>query len=165
MDSKIAKEVARLPQMTPEELRLRYAQAFGEPTRTGNKEWLIKRIAWRLQALVEGDLSERARSRAKELACDADLRLSPPQPSRNRSRSASELTETPGRPRDPRLPPPGTTLVRKYKGQSVHVKVLRHGFEYRGTTFDSLSAVARVVTGTHWNGILFFRLNRKGGKS
>ena len=126
MDSKITKEVARLPYMTPQELRVRYAEVFGEPTRTGNKEWLIKRIAWRLQALVEGDLSERARNRAKELACDADLRLSPPQPSR--SRAASELTETPGRPRDPRLPPPGTTLVRKYKGQSVQVKVLRHGF-------------------------------------
>jgi hypothetical protein len=51
---------------------------FGEATRAGNKSWLIKRIAWRLQALAEGDLSERARQRAKELANDADLRLSPP---------------------------------------------------------------------------------------
>jgi hypothetical protein len=165
MDSKIAKEVARLPHMTPEKLRRRYAQVFGEPTRTGNKAWLIKRIAWRLQALAEGDLSERARNRARELACDADLRLSPPQPTRSRSQAAAELIAIPAHRSDPRLPPPGSILVRKYKGQSVQVKVLHQGFEYRGTTFESLSAVAKVITGTHWNGMLFFRLNRKGGKS
>jgi hypothetical protein len=165
MDSKIAKAVARLPHMTPEELRLRYAEVFGEPTRTGNKGWLIKRIAWRLQALAEGDLSERARNRARELACDADLRLSLPRPSKRRSRAASELIASPARRTDHRLPPPGSILIRKYKGQSVQVKVLNEGFEYRGTTFESLSAVAKVVTGTHWNGLLFFGLNRKGGRS
>src|SRR5262249_32672437 len=47
-------------------------------TRTGNKAWLVKRLAWRLQALTEGDLSARARRRAADLAQDADLRLSPP---------------------------------------------------------------------------------------
>jgi hypothetical protein len=51
---------------------------IGEIRSEVNKSWLIKRIAWRLQALAEGDLSERARQRAKELANDADLRLSPP---------------------------------------------------------------------------------------
>jgi len=50
----------------------------GEPTGVTNKGWLCKRLAWRLQALAEGDLSERARRRASELACDADLRLLPP---------------------------------------------------------------------------------------
>src|SRR5713101_10072726 len=74
----VAKEVAALEAMSVGELRAKYAQVFGEETRVGNKAWLNKRVIWRLQALAEGDLSERARRRAAELAQDADLRLSPP---------------------------------------------------------------------------------------
>jgi hypothetical protein len=165
MDSMIAKEVTRLLHLSPKDLRLRYAELFAECTHTGNKGWLIKRIAWRLQALAEGDLSERARDRARELACDADLRLSPPEPIKIPLCAVAELLGTPSIQSDPRLPPPGSTLVRKYKGQAVRVKVLSQGFEYHGITYESLSAVAQAITGTHWNGILFFRLNRKGGKS
>ncbi len=61
-------------------------------------------------------------------------------------------------PRDERLPLPGATVAREYKGQSVEVKVLRGGFLYAGDVYRSLSAVARAVTGTHWNGYHFFRL-------
>lgn len=78
MPVNIAKEVAALERMTVRELRLRYAEVFNEETKAGNKAWLIKRIAWRLQSLEEGDISERARQRAAELANDADVRLSPP---------------------------------------------------------------------------------------
>lgn len=60
------------------ELKERYAELFGEETRTHNRAWLFKRIAWRIQSLAEGDLSERAKQRAAQLAHDADLRLSPP---------------------------------------------------------------------------------------
>jgi hypothetical protein len=63
---------------------------------------------------------------------------------------------------DGRLPPPGTVLSRPYKGGTVQVQVLAHGFEYRGEVFRSLSAVARAVTGSHCNGFLFFRLNTPG---
>src|SRR6476619_2697730 len=76
----VDQELAALPRLSVADLRCRYAQVFGETTRVGNKAWLVKRIAWRLQALAEGDLSERARRRAGELANDADLRLSPPRP-------------------------------------------------------------------------------------
>src|SRR5438132_6127556 len=78
MTQNIDHEIASLQAMTGAKLRVRYAEVFGEPTRAGHKTWLVKRIAWRLQALAEGDLSERARQRAHELANDADLRLSPP---------------------------------------------------------------------------------------
>jgi hypothetical protein len=78
MDLNIAREVAALRRMTVKELRSRYAEVFGEPTNGNHKVWLTRRIAWRLQALAEGDLSERARRRAAELANDADLRLNPP---------------------------------------------------------------------------------------
>ena len=74
----VDKEVAVLQRMAVGQLREKYAEVFGEPTRTGNKVWLVKRIVWRMQALVEGDISERARRRAAELANDADLRTSDP---------------------------------------------------------------------------------------
>jgi hypothetical protein len=74
----LAKEVAQLGKLGTADLRARYAEVFGEPTRSGNRPWLVKRIAWRLQALAEGGLSDRAKQRAEELAQDADLRLRPP---------------------------------------------------------------------------------------
>ena len=71
----VARELAALQRMTVKQLREKYAEVFGETTTTGNKVWLVRRVTWRLQALAEGDLSDRAKARAAELACDADLRL------------------------------------------------------------------------------------------
>src|SRR5262249_60181483 len=71
-------EIAALQRLTFKQLRARYAEVYGEGTSASNRAWLIKRIAYRLQVLAEGDLSERARRRAAELANDADLRLYPP---------------------------------------------------------------------------------------
>ena len=60
----IDKEVALLERMTVGQLRQRFEETWGEPTNTRNKQWLLKRIAWKMQANIEGDISERARSRA-----------------------------------------------------------------------------------------------------
>jgi Protein of unknown function (DUF2924) len=152
----IVNEVATLQRLTVGQLRQRFAELFGETTQASNRTWLIKRIAWRLQALAEGDLSQRARRRATELARDADLRLNPPQ----RKATATTATPEPVRipaPVDHRLPTPGTILTRPYKGQLVQVQVLTDGFAYAGHVFPSLSAVAKAVTGTHCNGFHFFR--------
>jgi len=74
----LATEIAALPRLRVSELRIKFAEVCGEPTPSHNKIWLVKRIAWRLQARAEGDLSERARKRAAELIADADMRLSAP---------------------------------------------------------------------------------------
>ena len=160
MPADVGPEVAALGQMTVAELRQRYAQVFGEATRAGHRTWLIKRIAWRLQARAEGDLSERARRRAAELANDADLRLSPPRS--NPSPTGKHLPALPllDKP-DQRLPPPGSVLARPYKGRMLHVRVLSDGFEYEGTIYRSVSAVTKAVTGSHCNGFFFFRLARR----
>ena len=79
MELNIVNEVAALQRLSVAQLRQRFAELFGETTKASNRTWLVKRILWRMQALAEGDLSERARRRAAELACDADLRLNPPQ--------------------------------------------------------------------------------------
>jgi hypothetical protein len=155
-------ELAVLPRLTVADLRCRYAQVFGEATRVGNKAWLVKRIAWRLQALAEGDLSERARQRAAGLANDADLRLSPPRPAPTLPVAVADRpARLPGK-RNDRRPPVGTILTRPYKGTTVQVRVLEHGFVHRGTIYPSLSAVAKAITGSHCSGYLFFRLLPKG---
>jgi Protein of unknown function (DUF2924) len=155
-------ELAVLPRLTVADLRCRYAQVFGEATRVGNKAWLVKRIAWRLQALAEGDLSERARQRAAGLANDADLRLSPPRPAPTIPVAVADRpARLPGK-RNDRRPPVGTILTRPYKGTTVQVRVLEHGFVHRGTIYPSLSAVAKAITGSHCSGYLFFRILPKG---
>src|SRR2546421_1003202 len=70
--------IAALQRLTMQELRCRYAELFGETTAAKNRTWVLRRVAWRLQCLAEGDLSERARQRAAELASDADLRIITP---------------------------------------------------------------------------------------
>jgi hypothetical protein len=160
----IAKEVAAMRRMTMNELRARYAEAFGETTNANNRAWLVKRIAWRLQARAEGGLSERARARATELADDADLRLSPPKAPAVSAAPERTVTLALKFDNDHRLPPPGSILTRNYKGESLQVKVLEDGFEFEGKTFKTLSAVAKAITGSHCNGFHFFRLNREAAR-
>ncbi|HUG71612.1 MAG TPA: DUF2924 domain-containing protein [Pirellulaceae bacterium] len=128
------------------------------------KDWLIKRIIYRMQALAEGDLSERARQRAAELANDADLRRKPPKSPttkpENATRTKTAKLRTGG---ESRVPLPGSTITRVYKGETIEVQVLSAGFEYEGEVYKSLSAVAKKITGSHCNGYLFFRLAKKGG--
>lgn len=58
--------------------------------------------------------------------------------------------------RDPRLPMPGTILTKEYDGKRIDVRVLENGFEYNNQQYRSLSAIAREITGTSWNGFVFF---------
>lgn len=159
MTQSLSSRIATLEHMTPAGLRAVYAEVFGEPSRSNNKRWLIRRIAWRMQAQAEGGLSERARARAAELARDEDLRVRPPT-DRGPSLGATLRTVTGAVvPRtDRRLPVAGTVLVRKYKGVDHRVTVLAEGFEYEDVVYRSLSAVAHAISGSHWNGYGFFGL-------
>jgi hypothetical protein len=158
----IAKEVAALGRLTVKDLRAKHVEIFGEATRSGNKDWLRKRIAWRIQANASGDLSERARRRADELANDADLRTTAPKDTQVAITTTASVAFR-GFDHDSRLPMPGAILRRPYKGREVVARVLPRGFEYEGEVYRTLSAVARAVTGTHWNGYHFFDL--KPGKN
>jgi hypothetical protein len=170
MSANVAQEIANLPRQTVAQLRGRFAEVFGETTNANNKSWLIKRIAWRLQAVAEGALSERARQRAAALANEADLRLSPPKPRRVRHpgevriKSKDQADSSTPAEGGCRLPMPGAILTRLYKGQQLHVTILEQGFAFEGKVYGSLSAVAKAITGSHCNGFLFFRLRQDGGK-
>jgi hypothetical protein len=165
MSLNVEKELSALQKMTHRELREKYADVFGEESRSGHKAWLVKRIIWRMQANAFGDLSERARQRALELANDADLRMKAPPTKKVLQTSGPVVKSKIAFATDHRLPLPGTVLTRRYKGEDVQVAVLPNGFQWNGEMYGSLSSVAKAITGTHTNGYLFFRLGDTGGKA
>jgi hypothetical protein len=107
----LVNEVTALQRLSVGQLRQRFPEEFGEATPSSNRTWLIKHIAWRLQALAEGDLSERARRRAEELARDADLRLNARRTKATTTTPLSEPASIPT-PVDQRLPSPGSRSLR-----------------------------------------------------
>jgi hypothetical protein len=161
MNHEIEREVGRLHQMATGEICERYSQLFGERARSRHRPYLIRRIAWRLQALAEGDLSERARRRAEELANDAEVRVTPPRPFGPRPEPSVDSPVVATVPTDRRLPAPGMAIVRQYKGQTLRVLVTPDGLEFDGKRYKTISAVARAITGSHVNGYRFFKLGRE----
>ena len=161
----IEKEVALMQLMSVGELRQKYGEVFRESTNARNKVWLIKRIAWRMQANVEGDLSERARKRAMEIANDADIRMMPPRERKPATKKPeSSLVQVPVKSNAGQTLAVGQSLVRKYKGQNIVVLVKADGFEWQGQSFRSLTGVAKAITGKHWNGFNFFRVGAEKAK-
>jgi hypothetical protein len=156
VDDSVRMQIENLRNLKINELRTRYRDLFGEASPSSNRAHLFRRIAWRLQTQAKGDLSERARQRAVELANDLDLRLRAPH---SFWREIERNGEIPNR--DPRLPPAGTVVERVYQGQTLRVTVLSSGFEYQGRHYASLSAIAYRVTGTRWNGFHFFGLKQE----
>jgi hypothetical protein len=102
-------ELNRLRQMSPAQLRDKYLELFGEPSRSGNKDFLFKRLAWRIQSLSEGSLSDRARQRAAELARDADIRMTVLKPPKLSAGTESTVQPIPIR-RNNLLPVPGSGI-------------------------------------------------------
>jgi hypothetical protein len=156
LDPELEKEIERLRHSKVKALQERYRELFGEDSPSSNRAHLFRRIAWRLQARGTGELSERAQQRAVELADDAELRRRAPR-SFWRAMEARTSADTH---RDPRLPEAGSRLTRSYQERAIEVRVLETGFEYNGAVYASLSAVARQVTGTRWNGFLFFGIEK-----
>ena len=156
MDAAIRTQIESLRSLKITDLRTRYCDLFGQASPSFNRAHLFRRIAWRLQAQAEGDLSERARQRAAKLAKDLHLRLRAPRSFWHEIECNKDSAN-----RDPRLPPADTVLERVYQGQIVRVTVLASGFEYQGKHHRSLSAIAHRVTGTRWNGFHFFGLKQE----
>src|SRR5947199_7811224 len=161
MNAALAMEIEGLRKLKAKALQARYRELFGEESRSSNRAHLFRRIAWRLQAWAEGDLSERARQRAAELANDADLRLRAP---RRFWRADGSVGLEPCPARDVRLLPVGTVLKRVYGERTIEVTVLATGFECEGKSYPSLSLIAQRVTGTRWNGFHFFGLRKGYGR-
>lgn len=158
----LAKDIGALQELGLAELRVRYLEVYGEEARSKNLPYLRKKIAFRVQEQMEGGLSVAAKARIEELSSTEAAtevprveRRPPLTPARGRSSRQQD--------RDPRLPKVGSSVSREFKGFSHEVQVLESEFVYRGRSYRSLSAIAKEITGTPWNGFLFFGLIGRGG--
>ena len=160
IEGSMAAEIAALRKLTVAELQQRFRALFGHESRSHNRDWLFKKVAFRMQEIRRGGLSERARQRARELAKDSFLRARAPA-----DFDPAPAPPPPPHPKDPRLPAVGTVLTKEHGGDVHAITVLADGFEYAGQTYPSLSRIAKVITGTSWNGFLWLGLEkRKRGK-
>ena len=145
----VLRQVAALDGMKTPELKARWRELYGKEPPGFNRQFLIKRLAYRIQELAYGGLTEQTRQRLDQVLKDEGYNTIGVKTGR-RSIKGSEKRLT-----------PGTVLVREYEGDLHHVNVVASGFEYRGMFFKSLSAVARRITGTQWNGPRFFGLRKE----
>ncbi len=160
-NARIAREIATLDTMTLRELQAKWVEVWREPCRAKHKGFLRKRIAWKIQANASGGLSQRALERARELADETLLKIRNPAPFGPPTAGGRTFRQRIHAPGDPRIPAPGTVITRDYKGRKLLVGVLDNGFEFEGSIYRSLSAVAKAATGAHWNGMLFFGLEER----
>jgi hypothetical protein len=142
-------EINELRAMEVPALVERYREVHGKEPRVRHKAFLWKRIAWRIQEQKFGGLSEAAKRRLEELIAEIDLPLG------DRARTVTGVLRPKRAPKGPAV---GTTIAREWRGQQITVRVVEGGFEWNGVAYRSLSAVAKAITGTHWNGRLFFGL-------
>ena len=140
MNNSVLAQVAALPGKSASELKQIWRDLYDREPPAYNRQFLIKRLAYRLQELAYGGLSAQAEVKLKALAEEEEDRLKGKAPRRIA------------------CPIAGTRLVREWKGVEHHVTVLDNGFEYQGRKYTSLSAIARAITGTRWNGPLFWGL-------
>ena len=161
-DNTVIRRIHALRQMTVPELYREWNQLYPDrPTRSRNKDYLYRRLAWRIQELHHGGLSNHARDRIDQLAPNSFTRAR----TSHVPHDALNAPETRQKPRrDRSLPPPGTVLVRAYKGSELRLVVHDDHFELDGQAFHSLSSAARHVTGSKWNGRLFWGLTDRKRK-
>ncbi len=158
MSQELQDRIDALRRMRTGELRTEWVRVFGEPPRSGNVAWMRKRLIHQVQVELLGDLSPEAKARLEYL-----MQFAPQWIPMGKRSLSNVLAATPAVApvRDAPVPRPGAVLTRAYKGRTIAVTVREAGFEYDGTIYPSLTAVADAVTGSHWNGNLFFGLSRR----
>ena len=164
-------QLAALETMNVPALAEKYRELYGEPTRSRNRAYLKKRLAWRIEASFQGDLSQGAIARIQQLGDQLperwQMRLGQPASEPAAASDAATkldaaLSTATTEPRDPRVPPVGTVVRRVFDGKTHEVTVCVEGFEYAGRKYKTLSAIATQIAGTRWNGYLFFGLKKRG---
>jgi len=144
MTTPILRQIAELHGLDHGQLEERWREYFGAEPPGYRRGFLIKALAYRIQELTYGGLPQEVRD-------ELDARIDGKQPNGTRRNGVSNDR-----------PVAGTRLIREWQGVEHHVTVMTDGFEYEGRKYKSLSAIARAITGTRWNGPLFFGLRKHG---
>ncbi len=148
-DNEIAKKIAELPTLTTKELRAKWIELYGKEPPRFNRQFLIKKLAHRIQELAYGGLSQEVKDRMNALLDEEGY---------------NELGVKTKKRRTVK-PLSGTVFMREWNNEKHVVKALDSGFEYKEVVYNSLSSVARAITGSRWNGPAFFGLRNKRGNS
>ena len=153
----IAQQIRELQTRPAAQLVEHYEALFGKPPRVRNAAWLRRQVAWKLQERALGGLSERGRSRLEALIAQIDLPIADTEPTpRTQAKPATSARGG---------PLVGTVLTRRWRELEIRVTVRDDGFEWNGSRYRSLSAVAKAITGASWNGHLFFGLTQRRARA
>ena len=145
-ETKVLKQIALLPNLSYDELKDRWRALYGTEPPAYNKPFIIKRLAYRIQEIAYGGLSENTKARLDEIASENGM---------DKMASLDRAT-----PKKKGMPVIGTRLIREWNGNRYEATVVNNGFEFEGKTYRSLTAITKAITGTHWNGPAFFGLRR-----
>ena len=147
-------QIARLQSLTHKQLQERWHELYeAAPPPVWNRPFLLRRLAYRIQELAFGGLPAESRQELERIA-EADAKA---RPGRKKKAASSRGKGD--------LPVVGTCLVRRWQGRDYEIVTVLGGYEFEGTRYGSLSAIASKITGTHWNGRIFFGLKNAGDKS
>jgi hypothetical protein len=149
MSRSTLREVAVLNELSRDELLERWRDLFGTEPPRYSRQMLIGRLAYRIQELAFGGLSEVARNQLEEHLGADEI-----------DGEEREVQRMERRKRKQGMPVVGTRLIREWQGQRYEVTVVPGGFEYEGRRYRSLTSVTKAITGTHWNGPAFFGLRK-----
>ena len=149
MKDSILAQLTELQALSFSELKARWRELYGTEPPSYNRSHIVKRLAYRIQELAYGGVSEAARDQLREHLKREDLDTETDRGARMTRRQ-----------RKNGVPVAGTRIVRDWHDQRHEVTVVQGGFEYAGRRFRSLSAIARAITGTRWNGPAFFGLRK-----
>ncbi|MBI1402148.1 MAG: DUF2924 domain-containing protein [Porphyrobacter sp.] len=147
-NAQVLARLAALKAMSVRELKADWAKLFGTEAPNNSRPFLEQRLAYRIQELTFGGLSKPARQLLDALADEVE----------GKKVRKSVIS-------DPRNPVIGTRLVREWNGVEHVITVLRDGFDWQGRRYKTLSAIARKITGTQWNGYRFFGLRPTRGSA
>ncbi len=147
-------QILALKGLDSKELIAEYSKVFeGEKPSSTNPRHLRRKIAYKLQEMAYGRLSDKAQIRINDFIKMYD-------PINNKQLRQRKDANTQGKTkiRDSRLPIPGSIITKIYKGRTIKIKVFEKEFECEGKHYKTLSQIASEITGAHWNGYLFFNL-------
>lgn len=151
MSNSVLKQITNLNNLTYEELKVLYVTLHGSEPLAYNRDYIIKRLAYRLQEIAYGGLSERVRKKLDDVLVENGY-----------DENAMPIKKHCGSHKSPKNHPViGCTFIREWNGKRYQVTTIADGFEFEGEKYRSLSAIAKVITGSHWNGRAFFGLDKR----
>ncbi|MCP5399858.1 MAG: DUF2924 domain-containing protein [Sphingomonas sp.] len=145
-DPQVLARLAALKTMTVKELKAEWSKLMGSEAPNNSSQFMIQRLSYRIQELAFGGMSKPLVRTLDALADEYE----------GKKVRKSVIA-------DPRNPIIGTRLIREWNGTEHTVTVLKDGFDWQGQRFKSLSAIAKTITGTSWNGYRFFGLRQAEG--